>query len=428
MSLVGVVSDNPMMLLVSFCEHGSLLDLLRERAKDQLASRMGKGYQSADRLKMMLEIAKGMEHLSEHFVHRDLAARNILVDSALVCRVADFGLSRGYSADVGPDEGESYYRSTAGMFPIRTTAPEAMLQQKFTQASDVWSYALLAVEIYTDGERPYNAISNADVPMQVCSGLRPGRPLQCDDQLVWALIESCWAALPAKRPTFSAIVSACSQIQAHGSDAAQGYIGIADPDDSAADRSVPLSPPTARRPTLNEYVDMNYLPGGDGNAQGNVADKQASRSSKGSGVGVQPDEDSSKSWPTAWGPRNSLRNTSDSRVGEAALQSPNPYHQFFEGNSRRSATSPALLASPNVAVRVSSGAGRVVIAGPTATGTERDGSSEQAAAQESTLQGVAEEVDVASGSDVEATADVQHPEPASESAVQSPRRRRSSLV
>lgn len=146
---------------------------------------------------MLRGIAAGMKYLSEmNYVHRDLAARNILVNSNLVCKVSDFGLSRfleddpsdptytsslvqeaterdlweGRAGQVG-GRGSSLSHKVKGMsphnqggkIPIRWTAPEAIAYRKFTSASDVWSYGIVMWEVLSYGERPYWDMSNQDV-------------------------------------------------------------------------------------------------------------------------------------------------------------------------------------------------------------------------------------------------------------------------
>jgi serine/threonine protein kinase len=124
-----------------------MLDYLRKKFND------GDAVDTKNKMQFAAEIACGMDHLNaEKFIHRDLASRNVLLASGkshtgLVCKVADFGLSRGTSNDAENAASEHYYRSSAGVFPVRWTSPEAMETLKFTWASDVWSFGIVVVEM-----------------------------------------------------------------------------------------------------------------------------------------------------------------------------------------------------------------------------------------------------------------------------------------
>ena len=86
-ALVGVITkDDPLVVILSYAEHGSLSSYLRQKVKS------GFPLPADDKLKLGVDIAKGMQHLAKlHFIHRDLGGRNVLVATGMVAQVADFG-------------------------------------------------------------------------------------------------------------------------------------------------------------------------------------------------------------------------------------------------------------------------------------------------------------------------------------------------
>uniref|UniRef100_A0A8C8E365 receptor protein-tyrosine kinase n=1 Tax=Oryzias sinensis TaxID=183150 RepID=A0A8C8E365_9TELE len=192
--LEGVVTKcKPVMIITEFMENGSLDTFLKKHdGQFTIIQLVG----------MLRGIASGMKYLSDmSYVHRDLAARNILVNSNLVCKVSDFGLSR-----VLEDDPEAAYTTRGGKIPIRWTAPEAIAYRKFTSASDVWSYGIVMWEVVSYGERPYWEMSNQDVIKAIDEGYRLPPPMDCPVVLHQLMLD-CWEKSRSDRPKFGQIVT-----------------------------------------------------------------------------------------------------------------------------------------------------------------------------------------------------------------------------
>ncbi|XP_028988539.1 ephrin type-A receptor 4b isoform X2 [Betta splendens] len=192
--LEGVVTKcKPVMIITEFMENGSLDTFLKKHDGQFTVIQL---------VGMLRGIASGMKYLSDmSYVHRDLAARNILVNSNLVCKVSDFGLSR-----VLEDDPEAAYTTRGGKIPIRWTAPEAIAYRKFTSASDVWSYGIVMWEVISYGERPYWEMSNQDVIKAIDEGYRLPAPMDCPVVLHQLMLD-CWEKGRSDRPKFGQIVS-----------------------------------------------------------------------------------------------------------------------------------------------------------------------------------------------------------------------------
>ncbi|XP_032704843.1 ephrin type-A receptor 5 isoform X5 [Lontra canadensis] len=192
--LEGVVTKSkPVMIVTEYMENGSLDTFLKKNDGQFTVIQL---------VGMLRGIAAGMKYLSDMgYVHRDLAARNILINSNLVCKVSDFGLSR-----VLEDDPEAAYTTRGGKIPIRWTAPEAIAFRKFTSASDVWSYGIVMWEVVSYGERPYWEMTNQDVIKAVEEGYRLPSPMDCPAAL-YQLMLDCWQKDRSSRPKFDEIVN-----------------------------------------------------------------------------------------------------------------------------------------------------------------------------------------------------------------------------
>ena len=181
--------EEPFYIVTELMKHGSLLEYLQ---------REGRSLKLPQLVDMSAQVAAGMAYLEvQNYIHRDLAARNILVSEHLICKVADFGLARVIDEDI-------YEAHTGAKFPIKWTAPEAAMYNRFTIKSDVWSFGVVLYEVVTYGRFPYPGMTNAEVLEKIQTGYRMGCPPNCPKQLHDIMLD-CWREEPANRPTFETL-------------------------------------------------------------------------------------------------------------------------------------------------------------------------------------------------------------------------------
>ena len=127
---------------------------------------------------------------------QDLAARNVLVGPGEICKVCDFGLLRRI-----PHDEEYYIQISTSKCPIRWMAPESLSDNKFSSASDVWSFGILMWEMFKPTAVPYEECSNLQVVAKVSQELTPTIPDNCPPKIA-RMMKACWHSVPSRRPSF----------------------------------------------------------------------------------------------------------------------------------------------------------------------------------------------------------------------------------
>ncbi|EDQ84657.1 uncharacterized protein MONBRDRAFT_30039 [Monosiga brevicollis MX1] len=144
----------------------------------------------------LLQMAEALTHLAQcGVIHRDVAARNVLVTSLmpLVCKLADFGreLSQAMLGQTSSCvcvcvcvcvrtcvralsrvlPSSDYYKSVSDEdMPFRWMALECLVERRYSEQSDVWSYGVLAWELATQGAVPWAGCDVATIIVRLKAG------------------------------------------------------------------------------------------------------------------------------------------------------------------------------------------------------------------------------------------------------------------
>ncbi|XP_075519735.1 putative LRR receptor-like serine/threonine-protein kinase At1g06840 isoform X1 [Primulina tabacum] len=209
-SLVGYCDEEgEQMLVYEFMSNGTLRDHLSGKFKVPL--------NFATRVRIALASARGILYLHAEanppIFHRDIKSSNILLDSKLIAKVADFGLSR--LAPVPELEGavpahvSTVVKGTPGYLD-----PEYFLTQKLTDKSDVYSLGVVFFELLTGMHpifhgknivREVNVAYSSGIIFSVIDEHMGSYPSECVEKFL-NLALNCCRDDPDDRPSMAKVV------------------------------------------------------------------------------------------------------------------------------------------------------------------------------------------------------------------------------
>ncbi|TDL14843.1 hypothetical protein BD410DRAFT_796909 [Rickenella mellea] len=202
--------DPPWFFVSPYMKNGTVVSYLRSLKVEDGAT--GGGEDEWDPLRMVHDIAKGMEYLhGMKVLHGDLKGSNVLIDDNKRCVLADFGQSEMKS--------EAY--RVSGVHPphgtLRWQAPElidGVHSGRLTFKADVYAFAVVCVEVLNKGSLPWPMMDDDTVRQHVIQNdMRPAIPMAAVPNGLALVIQRCWVRDPKARPAFPEITRDISRLR-----------------------------------------------------------------------------------------------------------------------------------------------------------------------------------------------------------------------
>jgi len=179
---------------------------------------------SREALRILQAISGAVAHVhADDIVHRDLKPANIRITRQGIVKLLDFGIAKSRHV-----QGLTQTGKVIGT--PRYLAPEQMLGERITRATDVWALGVLLYEM-TTGRPPFSGDSPSELWAQIDTGTyaAPSSVLRAASDndttriaRIDRLVADCLARDPARRPSAERLAAAAAE-------ALTGHSGVSQP-------------------------------------------------------------------------------------------------------------------------------------------------------------------------------------------------------
>lgn len=149
----------------------------------------------ADRFQLLSDVLRGLHYLhSLDVIHGQINGSNILVDGL------GHALITGFSKAIVGDQCHGRNDLEEAEHNVQWTAPEVLREGIATKKSDIFSFAMLVIEVFS-GAIPFVGRPYPTAILDIIQGRRPLQPHHPDfTGSLWKLVQRCWNQEPSLRP------------------------------------------------------------------------------------------------------------------------------------------------------------------------------------------------------------------------------------